>query len=189
MVYGSFWRALSRYAPDAFAELLQELHTSREAVESAAAIPRPLSEVPLKEFLGHLYTLKSYPSIARLAGQMAYAQSPQHNKRFRRLMSPSSRMRAVVSQSMEQLSALMPEIDVRHPRRSSGHILHLRGLPFVVSGLGRPTCGFVCGFVGAALTMNGIPGLRVGEESCMSANDALKWCVFEVGGVIVESQL
>lgn len=188
-MYSSFWQALSRYDPDRFMELLQEMRTSREAVQSVASIPRLLSRVPLQHLLNRLYPLKSYASIARLAGQIAYAQSAPRRP-GKRLVSPqSSRLPAVVAQALKQLAALMPDVHFHQARRGSGGIFHIRGLPFVTPGLGKPTCGFVSGFVGAALTMNNLPRLRVEEEACVSATERLRACVFEAGGGIVESWL
>ncbi|OPX22268.1 MAG: hypothetical protein B1H03_04835 [Planctomycetales bacterium 4484_113] len=181
IVYSSFWQALSRYDPDCFSSLLEELHTSREAVMRAPNIPRQLSDVPLREFLHHLYPLKSYPSIARLAGQIALAESAPHGFRPAHILLPSKRVRVVITQALELLSSLMPEVHYQQARRGGGGIFQLRGLPFIVPGLGRPTCGFVSGFVAAGLTLSDLPGLRVEEEACMSANENLNACVFQAG--------
>ena len=182
IVYSSFWQGLSRYDPDCFRGLLDELHTSKEAVLRVTSIPRTLSDVPLRGLLRHLYSLESYPSISRLAGQIAFTDSAPQWSRPAFIRPPGRSVRAVVAQALKLLTSLMPEVRYRQTRRGGGGIFQLQGLPFVMPGLGRRTCGFASGFIAAALTMNELPGLRVEEEACMSANENLRACVFEAGG-------
>ncbi len=173
-MYYSLWVALSRYDMVLCRELERQYRVTVEMVEHAKDIA-VLSEVPVRELVEDLLVSHSYEEIAKLAGKIAFGEIVSWKQRLRREKPASA-----IQEALKLLSQLVPTAGFQVEKVGGGRVFRCRNSPFAVSGCGRMTCGFISGFVTAAMGWQGQPRLRAEESLCASVDSEVKYCLFEL---------
>jgi len=175
LVYYSLWVALSRYDSALYRELGRRYRVTVEAVEHTKAIAA-LSEIPVRTLVEDLLVSPDYPEIVHFAGVVALGELGGR----KRPRSTPGRGADRLGRALRMLKKLLPAVALEVEQIGSGRVFRCRRSPFVVNGCGKPTCGFISGFVTAALDRGGHPGLKAEESLCASRQTDLSYCLFEL---------
>ncbi len=174
MVYYSLWLALSRYDVGLCRELEEHYKISMPKLEQTKGAP-VLSELPVKELVADLIASEFYSEISWFAGEAAFSEMAGGGRRHQ-----NTRLPLALSGALMRLHQILPDIRTEVEEIGGGKVFKVRRSPFVMNGLGRPSCAFISGFVTAAMLASGNSRYCAAESLCASTNDELNYCLFEL---------
>jgi hypothetical protein len=174
LVYYSLWLALSRFDIGLCREMEDRYRLKVSTLEKTKNAP-VLSDLPVREFIADLAPSEFYDDIVWFAGEAAYSELMESG-RIRHI----PRFSAAMADALKRLHDMLPSAGAEVEPVGDGRIIRCRHSPFVILGLDKPSCGFISGFLSAAMLATGHGKYKADEGVCASLNSSTNYCLFEL---------
>jgi hypothetical protein len=174
LVYYSLWLALSRFDVELCREMEERYRVKVSTLEKTKNAP-VLSELPVRELIADLVASEFYDDMVWFAGEAAYSELMESGQ-IRHI----PRFSAAIADALKRLHEMLPSAKAEVEAVGDGRIIRCRHSPFVIPGLGRPSCAFISGFISAAMLASGHGRYKTEEGVCASINTGTNYCLFEL---------